>query len=106
MAGIPSLTDNPFVRTTVEGLRRALSKPTKKKEPIIVDMFKAMVQDIREHNTLSNVGLTTACLLILQASYTLASWSTFDLVIYPFLMMCLSCTFYIARQTNFGKAMR
>ena len=63
VAGVPSPTDNPFVRTTVEGLRRALSKPTQKKEPITADMLKAMVEDTREHNTLSNVRLTMACLL-------------------------------------------
>ena len=34
-----------------------------KKEPITTDMLKAMVQDAKEHNTLSNVRLTTACLL-------------------------------------------
>ena len=60
VAGIPSSMDNPFVRTTVEGLHRALSKPTQKKKPITADMLKAMVQDTREHNTLSNVRLTTA----------------------------------------------
>ena len=63
MAGIPSPTDNPFVKTTVEGLRRVLSKPTQKKEPITADMLKAMVQDAKDHSTLSNVRLTTACLL-------------------------------------------
>lgn len=63
VAGIPSPTDNPFVRTAVEGLRRTLSKPTQKKEPITADMLKAMVQDTMKHTTLSNVRLTTACLL-------------------------------------------
>ena len=52
-----------FVKTTVEGLRGIFSKPTQKKEPITTDMLKAMVQDTTEHSTLSNVRLTTACLL-------------------------------------------
>ena len=63
VAGIPSPTDSPFVKTTVEGLRRVLSKPTQKKEPITADILKAMVQDATDHSTLSNVRLTTACLL-------------------------------------------
>ena len=63
VAGIPSPTDNPFVKTTVEGLRRIFSKPTQKTEPITTDMLKAIVQGTTENSTLSNVCLTTACLL-------------------------------------------
>ena len=63
MGGITSPTDNPFVKTALEGLRRTLAKPIEKKEPITVDMLRAMVQDAKEHDTLSNVRLTTACLL-------------------------------------------
>ena len=65
VAGITSPTDSPFVKTTVEGLRRMLSKPTQKKEPITTDMLRAMVQDTMEHDTLANVYLTMACLLAL-----------------------------------------
>ena len=63
MAGITSPTDSPFVKTTLEGLRKQLARPIQKKEPITVDMLRAMVQDAKEHKTLSNVRLTTACLL-------------------------------------------
>ena len=63
IAIIPSPTDNPFIKTTVEELRRILLTPTQKKEPITTDLLKAMVQDTMEHNSLSNVHLTTACLL-------------------------------------------
>ena len=44
MAGVTSSTENPFVKTALEGLRRTLSKPVQKKEPITMDMLKAMVQ--------------------------------------------------------------
>lgn len=47
----------------MEGLRRVLSKSIQKKEPITADMLKAMVQDATDHSILSNVRLTTACLL-------------------------------------------
>lgn len=63
MAGITSPTENPFVKIALEGLRSALAKPIRKKEPITAEMLKAMVQDAKEDNTLSNVWLTTACLL-------------------------------------------
>ena len=50
------------MKTTLEGLR-ALAKPVSKKEPITVDMLKAMVGDTNKNPTLSNVRLTAACLL-------------------------------------------
>ena len=63
IAGITSPTDNPFVKISVEGLRRMLSKPVQKKEPITTDMLKAMVQDTLKEGTLASVRLTAACLL-------------------------------------------
>ena len=49
--------------STLEGLRRALAKPVTKKEPITLDILKALVADTNKHPTLSNVTLTAACLL-------------------------------------------
>ena len=106
VAGIPSPTDNPFVRTTVEGLRRTLSKLTEKKEPIPTDMLKAMVQDTREHNTLSNVRLTTACLLAFAGFLHFSELVNIQPCDLSFSDDMLSCTFHIARQTNFRRAMR
>ena len=63
VAGIPSPTDSSFVMTTVEVLRMMPSRSAQKKEPITIDMLRAMVQDTVEHDTLANVRLTTACLL-------------------------------------------
>ena len=63
LATIASPTANPLVVTILEGLRRALAKLVSKKEPITVNMLKAMVGDTNKHPTLSNVRLTAACLL-------------------------------------------
>ena len=63
LASIPSPTKNFLVSTTLEGLRRTLAKPVSKKELITVDILKVMVTDTNKHPTLSNVQLTTACLL-------------------------------------------
>ena len=63
IAGIPSPTDNPFVKTSVEGLRKMLSKPVQKKEPITTDMLKEMVQDTLKEGTLSSVRLIAPYLL-------------------------------------------
>ena len=63
LASVPSPTENSLVTSTLEGLRRALAKPVSKKEPITVDILKAMVADTNKRPTLSNVRLTAACLL-------------------------------------------
>ena len=63
LASIPSPTETTLVKVTLEGLRKVLAKPVTKKEPITVDMLKAMVKDTNEHPTLSNVRLTAACTL-------------------------------------------
>ena len=61
--GLPSPSASSFISTILEGLRRTLAKPTVKKAPITVDILKAMVEDTEKNTTLSNVRLTTACLL-------------------------------------------
>ena len=59
---IPPMTD-PFVKATLEGLQRSLAKLVVKKEPISVAMLEAIVQDAVESDSLSDLRLTTACLL-------------------------------------------
>lgn len=59
----PLPTENSLVTTTFEGLRRALAKPMSKKEPITINILKAMVADTNNQLTLSNVWLTAAFLL-------------------------------------------
>ena len=63
LASVSSPAGSLLVKTTLEGLRRALAKPVSKKEPITVDMLKAMVGDTNKNPSLSNVRLTAACLL-------------------------------------------
>ena len=66
------MTD-PFVRATLEGLRRSLAKAVVKKDPVSVGMLEAIVQDAVESGSLSDLRLATACLLIFLASYVLVS---------------------------------
>ena len=62
-AGLPSPTVSPFLRTTLEGMRRILARPTVKKDPVTPALLAEMVKDARESNTLSDLRLATACLL-------------------------------------------
>ena len=63
LAGVPSQTETPLIQTTIQGLRRLLAKPIRKKEPMTVEMLQAMVKDADRNETLTNVRLVTACLL-------------------------------------------
>ena len=62
-AGVPSHTANPFVTLILEGLRKTLAKPVNKKAPIDTEILSAMAKDTMENQTLTNVRLTSACLL-------------------------------------------
>ena len=44
MAGIESPTESPLVQSVLEGLRRILSKPKVRKEPVSLEMLQTMVQ--------------------------------------------------------------
>ena len=44
-AGLPPLLSDYFVKATLEGLRRMLAKPVKKKEPVTTEMLEATVDD-------------------------------------------------------------
>ena len=54
-AGLPSPTNNPFIKTVLDGLRRTLAKPTVKKTPLSIEILRAMVEDTKENMSLSNV---------------------------------------------------
>ena len=63
LAGVASPTTGILVQTTLQGLRRMLAKPVRKKEPVTIEMFMAMVDDLNKNETLVNLRLTAACLL-------------------------------------------
>lgn len=52
-AGLISLISTPFFKATLEGLQRSLAKLVVKKEPVNVDMLKAISKDAEESRTLS-----------------------------------------------------
>jgi len=52
-----------FVKATLEGLQRKLAKPVHKKAPVTVEMLGRMVEDAKLSCSLSDLRLTTACLL-------------------------------------------
>ena len=56
------LTD-PFIRATLDGLRRSLARPVTKKEPVTVEILEAIVKDAEQSGSLSDLRLATACLL-------------------------------------------
>ena len=62
-AGLPTPTTSPFVKATLDGMQRLLARPTVKKTPITPDMLEDMVKDVKESGSLSDLRLTTACLL-------------------------------------------
>ena len=63
IAGIPSTTDNLFIKTTVEGLRRILPRPRRRRNPSLLTYRKQWCKTPWSI-TLSNVRLTPECLLI------------------------------------------
>ena len=63
IAGLSPPTCSPFVTVVVEGLRRSLARPIIKKTPFNTEMLAAMVNDTHKNGSLSNVRLSTVCLL-------------------------------------------
>ena len=63
LAGVVSPTTGILVQTTLQGLRRMLAKPVRKKEPVTIEMLSATVDELNKNETLVNLRLTTACLL-------------------------------------------
>ena len=62
-AGLSSPSVDPFVKATLEGLQQSLAKPVVKKEPVTVDMLKAIFKDADKSSTLMDLQLATTCLL-------------------------------------------
>ena len=52
-----------IVKATLEGLQRKLAKPVQKKAPVTVEMLGRMVEDAKMSGSLSDLRLTTVCLL-------------------------------------------
>ena len=63
MAGLTSPATDPLVRATLEGLKRACTKPVQKKAPFSIEMLQAIVQDTKKNNSLANIRLATVCVL-------------------------------------------
>ena len=63
IAGLSTPTCSPFVTVMVESLHRALARPIVKKTPFNTEMLAAMVKDTHKNASLSNVCLSTMCLL-------------------------------------------
>jgi len=61
--GLPPPTASTFVKANLEGLQRLLAKPTVKKAPITPVMLDEMLKDASRSRSLSDLRLTTACLL-------------------------------------------
>ena len=63
MVGKPSPASSPFVQTVVEGMKRELAMPVHKKLPFTVEMLNAIVVNTKQHCSLANLRLASACLL-------------------------------------------
>ena len=55
------------MKATLQGLQCSLAKPVVKKEPITLEMLRAMVDDVDKSGSLSDLCLVTACLLSFAA---------------------------------------
>ena len=62
-AGLVSPVGSPLVKATLQGLQRMLAKPVCKKTPVKVEMLEQMVADAKRSGSLSDMHLTTACLI-------------------------------------------
>ena len=63
LAGLPSRTADPFVRSVLDRLKRSLAKPTTKKAPFTADMLKIIAEDALTDKSLANIRLATMCLI-------------------------------------------
>ena len=62
-SGLQPPNASPLVHTTLEGLQRKLAKPKKSKEPITVEMLKAMVEAVGPSPSLTGVRFLAVCLV-------------------------------------------
>lgn len=63
LAGVISPTDSSFIKTVVEGCRRALAKPKVPKEPISVDALSKLVMDKGANPSMYDMRLLFICLV-------------------------------------------
>ena len=63
VAGLEPVSSVPIVQATLSGLRRVLAKPKTRKEPITVDMLKAVVESVGPDPSLMEVRLLAMCLI-------------------------------------------
>lgn len=63
LAGIDSPAVNPLVQATLQGLKRMLAQPVRKKKPITPEILEQIAMDANKHPTLANLRLAAACLL-------------------------------------------
>ena len=63
VSGLQPPNASPLVHTTLEGLQRKLAKPKKSKEPITVEMLKAMVEAVGPSPSLTDVRFLAVCLV-------------------------------------------
>ena len=63
MAGIPSTTNPPFIKATLEELKRAFAKPVCKKSPFTVEMLQVIVRNAKKTNTLTSLCSAALCLM-------------------------------------------
>ena len=62
-SGLAQPTSSPFVSATRDWVKRPLAKPEVKKSPVTIEMLEAMVWDVHQSGTLSDLTMATACLL-------------------------------------------
>ena len=62
-SGLVSPASHPLVKAALSGVQRILAKPVVNKEPMTVDMIKAVVLDAERTGSLSDMRLATACVL-------------------------------------------
>ena len=67
LSGLLSVTESPFVGAVRAGLQRMLAKPRVKKQPIIPDMLRSLVDDMSPKPKLTEVRLVTNSLLAYAA---------------------------------------
>ena len=67
MGGKMSPTKEPWVSAALHGLQRKHAKPVTKKKPFTIGMLRAIVEEARRTNFLSDLRLATACLLAYSA---------------------------------------
>ena len=63
LAGIPPISESPFVQVTLSGLQHILAKPKVRKEPITASMLSSLVTSLGSSPKLSEVRLAAIALL-------------------------------------------